>query len=670
MRNRPQENRQRYCAYLHSDLWQQIRLRRLAFDGYICQRCGASQNLDVHHLTYQRRGREDIADIITLCRSCHLQHHKQQSQRGRIMQSQQVKMDEFRSFQQQFYALCDMIRSGEFPGKFIVVNVVPGGGKSVLCCIAAHLLIPGKIDKICWASPRVSLGKQAQGTFTDSRWRRILGHRHSAREAGNEIDPTGGSAVYVTTHQTIEADARQKRLHLEEFRRHRYALFIDEGHHLYQGGPREAAFLPLIHAAEKVFIVTGTIEREDKKPITGLPYIPYGRELLVNRSITSTHFYIEYGLGEALKEEAIIPIAFTHVEGSTRYIDQAGEEQVRSELLDDSNAIYTAVHTQIGQALLDDCLKHWDTFRLRSKRSGSQVLVVCANIAQAIKFLQYIKKTHPKVKVDIATSKDEATGRENIEKFRKGELSALVTVAIAYEGLDVPSITHLCCLTHIRGTGWITQMFGRLWRVDYGLVDEGILYNQQKGYAWVPDDMLMQEIIGAIRVTRDRALLDAGRIGSNGGNGGDDDWQRTIPLSSAMTYKRASDIDGEELSPAKYAWYEEKKREANFDGTPLEFFQLHKFFAELSDSDLPSYLPLEPEEPPLATPNEEEQILKELIRAHIAQYEFENELEWGTVNKQLLKLGWKPRDQIKSRQELRQLYLFVVEHFPCQLREE
>ena len=50
----------------------------------------------------------------------------------------------------------------------------------------------------------------------------------------------------------------------------------------------------------------------------------------------------------------------------------------------------------------------------------------------------------------IATSHDTAEAIERIEDFKTGQLDILVTIAMAYEGLDVPEVSHIACLTHIR----------------------------------------------------------------------------------------------------------------------------------------------------------------------------------------------------------------------------
>jgi len=58
-------------GYLQSAHWQEVRKRKLKQAGYKCEACGAKVKLDIHHLTYQRLGKERLSDLQALCRSCH-----------------------------------------------------------------------------------------------------------------------------------------------------------------------------------------------------------------------------------------------------------------------------------------------------------------------------------------------------------------------------------------------------------------------------------------------------------------------------------------------------------------------------------------------------------------------------------------------------------------------
>lgn len=65
-----------YETYLSSTTWKSIRRQVLARDGYRCQRCGGRTGLQIHHLTYERRGRESLSDLTVLCDHCHSRAHR------------------------------------------------------------------------------------------------------------------------------------------------------------------------------------------------------------------------------------------------------------------------------------------------------------------------------------------------------------------------------------------------------------------------------------------------------------------------------------------------------------------------------------------------------------------------------------------------------------------
>lgn len=62
--------------YLHSKHWRKTRNRALAKANFMCKQCGATQRLQVHHLTYAHLGQELDSDLIVLCKNCHRNLHK------------------------------------------------------------------------------------------------------------------------------------------------------------------------------------------------------------------------------------------------------------------------------------------------------------------------------------------------------------------------------------------------------------------------------------------------------------------------------------------------------------------------------------------------------------------------------------------------------------------
>lgn len=64
-----------YRDYLQSEWWQERRLLALELAGWKCQDCGGTEDLEVHHLTYERLGAELDADLRALCHHCHSHTH-------------------------------------------------------------------------------------------------------------------------------------------------------------------------------------------------------------------------------------------------------------------------------------------------------------------------------------------------------------------------------------------------------------------------------------------------------------------------------------------------------------------------------------------------------------------------------------------------------------------
>lgn len=73
-----------YDAYLATPHWAYIRDAKLGYSNYTCLVCGyrrfwykwgMPKRLEVHHLTYERLGRERLADLEVLCEDCHKDRH-------------------------------------------------------------------------------------------------------------------------------------------------------------------------------------------------------------------------------------------------------------------------------------------------------------------------------------------------------------------------------------------------------------------------------------------------------------------------------------------------------------------------------------------------------------------------------------------------------------------
>jgi ribosomal protein S27AE len=73
-----------YAQYLRSEHWMTLKEEKFASARRMCERCGEGAKhrgdrwigLHVHHLTYERVGHEDMADLQVLCIHCHAVTHE------------------------------------------------------------------------------------------------------------------------------------------------------------------------------------------------------------------------------------------------------------------------------------------------------------------------------------------------------------------------------------------------------------------------------------------------------------------------------------------------------------------------------------------------------------------------------------------------------------------
>ena len=123
-------------------------------------------------------------------------------------------------------------------------------------------------------------------------------------------------------------------------------------------------------------------------------------------------------------------------------------------------------------------------------RGLGKLLIVAPDQALARAYLATLRSWLPpgvgKQEAMLATS-SERDAHETIAAFRLlVSPSILVTVAMAYEGLDAPEVSVIGCLTHIRSRPWLEQMIARATRVDpnAGPVE------RQRAMVFHPDDPL------------------------------------------------------------------------------------------------------------------------------------------------------------------------------------
>ncbi|HEY4000298.1 MAG TPA: helicase-related protein [Candidatus Xenobia bacterium] len=338
----------------------------------------------------------------------------------------------------------------------LIANVCPGGGKSLLPVLAAA----ATGLSVCWVVPRKSLQVQAEEVFVDPHFRQALGHTMSIRASGNEDDMPRGTRGYVTTYQAI---AERPDLHLRELARRPYLLVLDEFHHLVVDCPWSTPVREMERAAHKLLLMSGTLETGNGRKIEFLTYRADGA---IDLSLMRATAMVQYTRSEALRGGDIKDISMELVDCEARWSLGSDEMVVESfegiRLKDARHALFTALQTEFAQQLLTLCVEDWR--KRRALDPTATLMVVAPDIPKSKEYKKLL--TGMGVTSAVATSDESVAAQRAIKAFKAGKYEALVTVAMAYEGLDVPSITHLACLTRIRSKPWIEQMLARAARIN------------------------------------------------------------------------------------------------------------------------------------------------------------------------------------------------------------
>lgn len=64
-------NAAQYRRYLKTSHWRRFKDRYFKRYRYECVVCHATKMLELHHLTYERLGKERLEDCVYCCRKCH-----------------------------------------------------------------------------------------------------------------------------------------------------------------------------------------------------------------------------------------------------------------------------------------------------------------------------------------------------------------------------------------------------------------------------------------------------------------------------------------------------------------------------------------------------------------------------------------------------------------------
>ena len=444
-----------------------------------------------------------------------------------------------RKHQKEFKELISLIGQGSAINT-IYGHITPGGGKSILPIIAGDLIKSNLADKLIWIAPRLSLIDQAEREFINPYFRKMFNHDLNVRSSTNEQNPCRGLDGFATTYNAVGMD---EGLLLQEFQQRRYILIMDEFHHVQEGSLWHNKIVPLWSRAAIRIMLTGTLERGDGTKIAFVPYRGHGKTITPNLQDGPETAVIRYTRTDALAEQAIIPLTFHLSDGQTEWEDRTGRKVKVSSLdkmseEDANKALYTALKTEYADDLLSHGIAHWQQYRQINK--SAKCLVVTSNITEAKRHIASLQGIA--ARCDIATSDDSAAALTAINKMKTGKLDVIVTVAMAYEGLNIPEISHIICLTRVRSVPWIEQMCARANRINHNAGH----YNDQIGHIFAPADPLFKQVMAKIEREQLPVMQENQSSRSPRREDAEDGGFRLepapggiIPLSSALTGKRS-----------------------------------------------------------------------------------------------------------------------------------
>lgn len=502
-----------------------------------------------------------------------------------------------RKHQRELESHLDNIQREDLPLR-ILSHVIPGGGKSLLPALL-YERFPNL--QYLWSVPRLSLQEQAIG---DLALRGI-----TFRDSGNEVNPARGTSGVVTTMQGITSDVE---LWVDYMGMRPTGLIIDEPHHLKRSmnaSERNAyakAFAKLIPMAEVVLFMTGTLKVADRSFIDWCEYeiVPDG--WIVDREATAD-ICIRYDRPTAIREKAVARAKFYHHDGEVQWAEngivQPAVDISKVAREDEGKAIMTMMRTPVAMTLLETAIDGW---RRDGRPNGYKLLVLGADQTQCRKFYKEMTKKGIDTALMIT---DEEDSKGEVRRF-KSTAEAAVTCQMGYEGLNVPKVSHLAVITHIRSEPWLEQAFGRAWRA---ILDENGNHQKPLCHIYVPKDPRMDRVIEAIRREQDQIMAP----GTDGPPPPPAPGSTIYAVSGNIRAMDESYLDGMPDDPAfRQAVAALRATGAIFDEQEL---------LEFVDSRRPK------QQFAKATPREQERIIKNSVNAHCRAYAEQNGIEYFAV---------------------------------------
>jgi type I site-specific restriction endonuclease len=403
------------------------------------------------------------------------------------------------------------ISLGHFTKRIIAAFVTPGGGKTLMAALFATVLLKlGIIDQVLFVVPRDTLREQGREDFTNGERGLtyfLTEHGLRSKQSPKQLRFHNVFAGYIVTYQEL---APHKSAFLKWMKGKRVLVIVDECHHVTTNPSIDSgddaswhrALAPIISAAKIALLMSGTMERDNASE--RISFVGYDGGLPVCD--------IEYTRADAIRDGAIIEAEFkctdalVHLERDgmvTDHVLSTARGRMASTVLSKTLDHETAYPQDVVAAAIDDFLDYRENHNSKAK------LIVIAKGQKAAQAIHLdLVRQRPHLGVELAITLEGTKAKKAVSRFRhQPDSRVLVTVQMAYEGLDVKSCTHIVCLTVFRSKPWLEQAFARATRFDPNC---GLKVDEQRATILVPDDDKMRRVISAIQEEQRQALADRG----------------------------------------------------------------------------------------------------------------------------------------------------------------
>lgn len=570
----------------------------IAADGR-CQSCGKELGAGWHadHLVpWSKTKRTNVHEMRALCPRCNLAKGAKMKRANRTFQDELIKRAE------------EVAASGE---KLTTAHITPGGGKTRGALLFAQvLLVLGVIKHIIYVGPRISLTWQTADAVGEV----IPGK--ALRVANNETPLVRDDfqVGYVTTIQAVTANTD---LHTHHADLNDSLLIVDEFHHLPgegDGDDEDAAWTrsakALAERCKYVLAMTGTNQRnKDSRGILWLDYDEDRRPLPC---------HVNYGRRQAIEEGAKLRFRPYFLGGRAKFERDGDDIETRIETPDArvKNSITWELSGNVPfvAEVVDKGMAHWKQHRKFNKRA--QCLVVCRGQATAEEIYRKLKAEAVGYRVGLAISDKDEEARRVVKAYRGRDLEVMVSVDKAYEGLDAPATTHVICMRGVLSQPWIEQCLDRATRIDY-LADGTPNPLKDTAHIFAPADPKMMELLRKIEAEQGDALPRQGPEGPEGPGGGE-------PVAELLAASVERIILDE--GSADHAAQELIRERYGRSGT---WEQVCAFGQAIALMDAPAKVE---EEAPPAPPADLEARLRKEISKKARRRDYQEELEPGTTN--------------------------------------